>query len=682
MNRRLLIVGLLLVPLVLFLTGCTRNESEEAVSSNQSSANLTVALEEGSSAVLGNWNVTVEDIKVKTEYVDGTCNVTDERAKVTVVFGNTSIRRWMTVGDSMTLPDGSTLALSDIQEIVEKEETPWSVGSKKVVFTVTVPVYDSHIKTLSKGEHYLLDDGRELSLKDIGIHAEYFPPTDLTRTMDEGDRVSYSSDLEVYLRSVTENIVTDSTTVVNVTRGEGQQVSLPGDYAVRIINITQTVGTPDHETEVDEYEEGDSFELSEGTSVSVMEIHVDVTNCSEGCSITNESVELRIYPEGSRSYHTYILGEGDSINASDRVVLTVQSIDETTSCENETCVVSNKSVRIRSVVYASECPVSDREVELELLFPDLSTETVTLGYGEEYSFITGEKVKVLSITEDVSDSVAGSCTVSDETVTLQITLITKKCDVANKRVNLRITWHGEDYSVSLDEGSNKTLSTPYGDLFVEVPEIDVSVEQDDDRCSVDEESATVHISSPARCEVEKDSATLEINGTTLYLDYGDTHGFGGTLFTLEDIIYDVSPVEKSGRTICELSNVKARLRIQVPTTQTISIDEGDEGNVDDLMIRVDGVNYSIVGNCTAGNCSVGPNTTADITVVLGDDNRTATVYPGYTFVMGSYTVTVQNVSVEIVGGETTCNVKEARAVLSLVNTSANLSVQSGNESED
>lgn len=658
MKKHMLVGPLLGVSLVLFLflSGCvgqpvcepcpegfTQLENCTCVPIEEN----TATVKEGDELTLAGWNIYVKSISEDIEYENGQCIVSNEKIKLKLEKGEESATVTLKEGGSEDLGDDLFLFVNDISQMFTVNKEGCIVTDKEVEVRVVSAKTSSRTVTIPVTESTTLSDGTALNVKSVDIIGRFIEPVSDHRIYEEGDSEDITEEITVKLISITETLALGETAETVIEKGEGEQASLPGDYTIRILDITQNVGAPDSDTITDYYEINDKVELEDNTKVEIKSITITTSECNDtlecnatcGCDIENETVTLRVRPEGG-SAQDMTAEEGETINASDRVVVDVLDIDEAVSCVDEECVVENKTVQLRITTYADECTITDRKVDLELLFPDLSAETFSLGYGDEKTFLTGERVKVLSITENMKDSVAGMCDINNEEVRLQLTLPSTECGATNKKAKIRLTEGSKNYDFTISEGSNRTTGKN-NNLIVSVPLITVETEYNEDtkKCEAVSERADIEITVEADCTLVKEDAELKHGTSTYDILFEDSIEIGDIEIELYDLLADVEIDEENEK--CIISNKKAKLRINEPVLEEFTLEEGDSEEIDDLEVSAIAITY--ITEEADGEC-VFSDKEAELGFSLFGDETTKTVEEGDFFEMGDFLVTILEIS--------------------------------------
>ncbi len=621
----------------------------------------SINLKQGESTILDGWNVTIDKIIEEAKYDNETCLISDEKVRLILSKDNESRTITLEEAGMEKLTDNKTLVIEDINQIFNIEEQGCEVEDKEIVLNIISSDLSSRKESVSVTNTFEISSGTEIKVDSIDLTASYVDPYSDTYEYEEEEERDIE-DLTVEIISITESTSIGDSSETTITKSEGSQASLPGDYTIKIIDITQTVDSPDTDVLTETYEEGNQVTLDENTNIQVYSIDIDTENCTNGCEVISEEVTLKVKPEGSRTTQTFSLAEGDSEFVSKRIRVQVMEINSDITCVEEECEIENKTVELRITTYNQECTLTDRDVELELLFPDLSTETFTLGYGDEKAFITGERVKVDSIIEDMEDSINGTCEIDNEKVTLTLTLLSNDCVSSNHRVQLKIYEGDEDYTVRLDEGDNQTTGTN-NNIVVSVDEFDIDVEYDEDseKCVINDEKVTLTIEVKEMCKESKDDIILSYGNSKKNLMVGDSAEIEGVRIELEDLEGDIKIEGEK----CIVSNKKAVFKIAEPITEDLLLEEEDTEDFGDLKLTVEKLNFEteeIDGKCSISEME------AELVFGTEGDEETKTVKQGDMFVAGKYTITVSDLK-----GETSddalyiCNITDRQVKLKLLN---------------
>lgn len=662
-----MLIGILLVSLMIFgcteTTGCETECPEGFVQQEDCtciSIDGSTTLKQSENIVLNGWNVSVDKITEKIKYEDGTCLITNENVKLKLVKDDESRTITLGEGGMEKLSNTLTLFVEDINQIFNIKEQGCEVEDKEILLNIKSSELSSRKEIVPVTNEFEVSSGTKIKLDSISLTGSYIEPYSNTYKYEEGEKKEIE-DITIEIISITESTSIGDMSKTTITKSEGSQASLPGDYTIKIKDITQNIGSPDTNILTETYQEGNQVTLTEKTNIQIYKIDITTENCTEDCEIISQEVTLKVKPEGSRSTKTYTLKEGDNEFVSNRVRVQVLNINSDIECVANVCEIENKNIELRITTYNEECTITNKEVELELLFPDLNTETFTLGYGDEKAFITGERVKVDSITEDAEDSVNGTCEIDNEKVKLTLTLPSNECTSSNHRVQFKLNDGKKDYTIRLYEGDNETTGENKN-IFVSADEFDIDVEYDEDseKCIVNNEKVTLTVEVQELCKPIKEDIMLSYGNSKRNVVIGNEITIDDVQLELVDLIGDI---KINGKT-CVVSNKKAEFKISEPMEEDLPLEEGDTENFGDLKLTVEKLNFETTEK--DGVCKITSKEAKIVFGVQGDEN-TQNVNEGDVFTAGRYTIT----ALELNGDPSndalyTCEVTDRQVKLKLI----------------
>ena len=623
----------------------------------------STTLKEGENVTLKEWNFLVKSISEDAEYDNGSCIISEEQIKFKATNGNESKIFTLIEQGKEVLSDDLVLFIEDISQIFNVEKKGCEVEDKEVKLNVQSSDVSLRKVTVPVKGKTTLSTGVDIEVPSIGISAEFVNSFSNLNIYDSGEEKELEDDIVIKVKSITEDITIGDMAEVTITKDEGEQASLTGDYTIRILDITQDIEAPDTDTLTDIYGEGEDVTLEENTNILINAITIITTNCTDNCTVVNELVTLGVRPEGA-SLQNYELEEGDSVFVSNRVRVQVLTINADVECVEEVCVSTNKNVDLRITTYAKECTIVNREANLELLFPDLSTETFTSGYGEEKVFISEERVKVNKITEDMVDSVNGTCEISNEEVQLILNLPSSDCAVSNVQITIEVEDGQQDYNFILNTENNKTTGRK-DNILVYVDSVDIDVEYDDDeeKCTLLDEKVSLKVEVEAACFAIKEDATLKYGKSVSDVLVGDSITVDKIEVELKDVTADIElNNDEDG---CDVSNKKAELKIMEPISEDFTFEKGESEDFGDLELGVNTVTFKTIE--TDEKCSISDKE-AELFFEEDGSKTTRTIEEGETFNIGQYTINVLEIN-----GKTsdeslyTCTITDRQAKIKLVN---------------
>lgn len=636
----------------------------------------SINLRNGENITLDGWNIVVKSITEGSKYENGVCVISNEKVKLELSKGEEKRTVTLTEGDEEKLSAVSSLFIEDINQIFNIKQQGCEVQDKQIKLNVISSELASRGEVVPVTEKFEISSGTEILVESISMTAEYINSFSNTYTYEEGTSKEVGNDITIEVVSITEGTSIGDMAETAITKSENSQASLPSDYTLKIRDINQVVGSPDTDVLIATYGESNQVTLDERTNIQIYKIEIETENCTEDCEIVSEKVTLKVKPEGSRTAKTFILNEGDSEFVSNRIRVQVTEVNSNIECIEDECVVSDKEVTLRITTYNTECTLTNREVDLELLFPDLSTEIFTLGYGDEKVFITGERVKVNAITEDMDSSINGTCNISNEKVKLTLVLPSNECTSSNHKVQLKVIEGTKTHTLKLDSGNNATTGAK-NNILVSVDEFDISVDYNEvtDKCIVTDEKVTLTVKVESACIPIKGDVILSYGKSKSNVLVGNSISIGDIGVKLEDVLGDV---ELSGKS-CKVSNKRAEFRILEPMSEDIVLGEKDTENFGDLKLTIENLNFETTES--DGKCVI-KNKEAELVFGTEGSETTKTVEEGEAFSAGKYTITIQ----EILGSLSdksiySCNITDRQVKLKLIEQSEEIT-ESANKTEE
>jgi len=628
-------------------------------SENQSKVILT--LSPGQEFSISDNNFILDNILYDSSIRNGTCVLNDITAIIKKKINETSSETYsIDLNGQLQLGDRSiTFSALNYSSFIKSGEC--KAKNIDVTFSVKTPEYDKDSFTLGLDDTHDLPSGDELSVDSIKYSSNFDDSIDLTISLDENEDSHISSDLRiVYLDTIVQTERGDEQEV-NITRGEGQMASLPGDYSLEITSIDMTVNPPDSNIETNNYEKGNSTTFSDDTTMQVDDIIINMTNCSDTCSIINKTVRLKVRPEGTGSYEYYNLSEGDTINASALIVIEIVSIDADTYCYNNTetneteCRYENATVELRETTYNEHCSVSDKHIDVRLIRPDTSDETATLDYGERKEFLTNEVIEALSITGDLSDSYGGMCNLTNKKATLYIKVPSTSYSLSSAKAKLKIIYKGDEFVKTL--GKDQSVEIGNG-INISIDELDVSLDEDG---KVSDASAKIHITAPKRCRDVGAEATLRYSDNNkINVKEGDEFTINGLNYDVDSITATVTPGEDS----CKVTNKKIKLNEYIPVIKNISLNIGENKTIGDLLLGLSEANID-VSKDTNKNCILGDKG-IKIFLISGGAEKDIDANEGDVYSIGDYEVTVEQINADIPSkAKDSCEINDLSATFEL-----------------
>ncbi|MFA5381747.1 MAG: hypothetical protein WC356_01165 [Candidatus Micrarchaeia archaeon] len=667
------ILGLLLISMLFFgclgPEGCPSECPEGFIQQEDCTCvpiDTSTSLKEGENTTLEGWNLLVKSISEDAEYDNGTCIISDEKIKIEAVKDNESKTFTLIEQGQEVLSDNLALFIEDINQIFSVEKKGCEVKNKEIKLNVQSSDVSSKKVVVPVTDSTTLSTGTDVEVETIGATTEFVEAFSNSDIYDEQETKELENDIKIKVKSITEDVSIGDMADVTITKDEGEQASLTGDYTIRITDVTQEIGAPDTDVETQTFEEGEDITLDEDTEIEIYRIDTETENCTEDCEIISESVILKVSPEGSGT-DTFELNEGASSFVSNRVRVQVTDISQEIECIEEECEITNENVTLRITTYDEECTITNREVDLQLLFPDLTTETFTLGYGDEKVFITGERVKVMEITEDMEDSVNGTCEIDNEEVTLKLTLPSSDCTASNMKVVLEIEDGEDDYKLTLGDEDSETTGRK-DNIIILVKEFDIDVEYDEDqeKCVINSEKVSLDVEVEAACFLIKEDATLKYGKSKSDVLLGDSIKVDNIEIELEDIIADVELNDDEDG--CDISNKKAELKIMEPISEEFTFEEGEDEDFGDLKLGLNTITFKTQE--ANDKCEISDKE-AELFFEEGGSETTRAVEEGETFTIGQYTIKILEIN-----GETsddalyTCVITDRQAKLKLIEITA------------
>ncbi len=651
---RFKVILILLLGLGLLFFGCVNNEQQgetecpEGYSLVNGSCvpvnDNVLSIRLGESFTVDGQTLRFDNLLYDTQVVDGDCHVSDISAVIKGTVNGTEQTYSLHKGDILDLKT-SKIRFKDVDydtKINRVSCTPKDVRAK---LKVRVPEYDEHDYTFTLNDTEELSSGVELSVPSIRVNAFYQEPMDIDVLIEMYETSKINSDLSIkYLQPII-TTSSQSTESVEITKGEDQLASLPGDYAIMIDNININVNPADSDTEDKEYEVGDSDTFQDDTKLYITNVYINMTNCSDGCTVVSKYVNIKYRPRGTGEYLYANLTEGDEINLSSRVLLHISSIDVDTYCYNNTeeniteCRYENVSIGARVTVYGTSCSMSDRSVSLRLIRPDSSEEHLTLDNGEARELVSGEYISVEEISGVLSDPILGECNLTNKTVRLSVRVPVNQHEITQKKVKLRISYKGDEYTPTLGEGDSYEV----GDgITLEVKRIDAELDCSGNDCDVEDSDVAVHVSAPPRCKMGKKEVLFSYDDNQITAGEDETFTIQGIEYEVKSIEADITPNEDESR--CEVDNKKVRLTEYRPVEESVRLKVGENETIGGLVVGI--TDYDADVERVGDTCKVN-NKKVELFLKYGNNVETHDAEEGDKYSLGDYTVLVDDIDLDL-----------------------------------
>lgn len=377
----------------------------------------TLTMEKGDEEELGDSNYVLKllDIDITTNKVraNGT-TVTKEESTLATFEGDYSVEvqsidfdidpasvnvdvETMEETDEFTAPDGSKVKVEDINVLLNNCSMNCSVNMSNVTLKVK-PYGDSsyHTYTLNEGDKLNVSSRLQLEVSGINIevNANCSNETHICEVVSKNVEIRFvkvGPSCSSYNKEVTFVVTYPNTSEETVTLEEGEDYHLTSDVILTVDSVDVVLSDPDYSGNCEVLNKTVTFTFSPPVY---------------DCKIDTKKAKFKVERFDDTDESWMVEGEEKTLLGVD---INVLDITAGVTLSNDTCVVSNKKVKV-SASHSGYCKVDSEKVKVEV-----NNEVESLDKGE--SFDVGEsRVELVDITYDLNSE----CEVKNKKATFEI----------------------------------------------------------------------------------------------------------------------------------------------------------------------------------------------------------------------------------------------------------------------
>ncbi len=526
------------------------------------------------------------------------------------------------------------LVLADYDYDTETGSEPCDYDSPYVTIKTYQDEEDQDDVTLDKGDTYsfVLDDDYSFKFNDYSIDINEVEDFSEDYTLNVGDDEELGNDDYSFsvedIGITTKKVRSDSS---SVTREEGTQATFEGDYSVRVDDITYNIDSASVNKDLETMEVNDEITAPDGSKVKVQSINIGLNDCDNDCSVAESTVTLNVMAPGD-SYEEHTLADTDVLNVSDRLRITISSIDVdvNATCTNttESCEITGKTVDIQFTKVGANCDIYNKGADFTVTYPDTTTETISLSADEDYHLTDDLILSLESVNGGLTEpDYSGHCELDDTNVTFTFSSPTYECEITGRKVQFNVERFDDEDSVWVTSDEN-ILGVNF-----DIDQIIADVTYEDDSCVVTNKEVKVSVSHDSYCDVDSEEIEIEVEGDKEDIEVDDEFEVGPSEIKFVGLDYDLN-------SRCEPKNVEAQFEVNVPGVDVFNIDEQTEKTVGIFTIYVGDV---VMDPKVDDSECLMKNKKAMITINTKYDYANKDLEEGDTIVIGGGKVIIQKI---------------------------------------